>query len=80
MFGTHITCEFHMKCNFVSYHFIVFDAVRIVETSPDEVKSNSNSNSNYFISLQEYGNNVIQHLSYNIINNFFNHRADRRPF
>ena len=25
--------------------------------------SNSNSNSNYFISLKEYGNNVIQHLS-----------------
>ena len=24
-------------------------------------------------------NNVIQHLSYNIVNNFFNHKADRRP-
>ena len=31
---------------------------------------NSNSNSNYFISLKEYGNHVIHHLSYNIVNNF----------
>ena len=27
-----------MKCNFVSYDFIVFDVVRIVEPSPDEVE------------------------------------------
>ena len=38
MFGTRISYEFLMTYNFVSYHFIVFDAVRIVEPSPDEVE------------------------------------------
>ena len=38
MFGRYISYEFQIKFDFVSYHFIVFDAVRIVEPSPDEVE------------------------------------------
>ena len=35
---TYISYDFEMKSQFVSYHLIVFDAVRVVEASPDEVE------------------------------------------
>ena len=50
----------------------------LMQGKPSNLLEMASVNSNYFILLKEYENNVIQHLSYNIVNNFFNHRADRR--
>ena len=54
------------------------DIEKYISSQFDMSNSDDNSNSNYF--SQGTWKNAAQHVSCNIVINFFNHGIDRRPF